>query len=346
MISTKKSGEVSVGTTAHSRHNRVPDPVISELSTKQRDLRLRRQNTQIEEKRSDLKKERNVILHQIRKQVNERRNKELEEKVESINNANDDHAMFKAVKLLNQKQYENPKVEDNSGKLVINPNDVLTIVAEYFKSKFQNVSIENIDAFQGPPKALDKPITAGEVGKSLDRLKNSRASGQDGISAELLKYGTKALDEQLAIIFNDTFEKHQDPNINVGELIAIPKPGKPKGPPKNLRPITLLNTIRKALSIITLHRIGPQVEKYLSPSQSGFRPHRSGKFLGRPITTLPSVLNKDLSRLPTGELRLKTNEDLDHLRSIAQDTTVERAHHENPRSSRGAQVGGLGRGRR
>ncbi|GFR77625.1 retrovirus-related Pol polyprotein LINE-1, partial [Elysia marginata] len=164
---------------------------------------------------------------------------------------------------------------DNSGKLVINPNDLLTIVAEYFKSKFQDVSIENIDAFQGPPKALDKPITAGEVRKSLDRLKNNRASGQDGISAKLLKYGTKALDEQLAIIFNDTFEKHQDPNIKVGELIAIPKPGKPKGPPKNLRPITLLNTIRKALSIITFHRIRPQVEKYLSPSQSGFRPHRS-----------------------------------------------------------------------
>ncbi|GFR95752.1 hypothetical protein ElyMa_000952200 [Elysia marginata] len=79
--------------------------------------------------------------------------------------------MFKAVKLFNQKQYENPKVEDNSGKLVINPNDVLTIVAEYFKSKFQDVSIKNIDAFQGPPKALDKPITAGEVRKSLDRLK-------------------------------------------------------------------------------------------------------------------------------------------------------------------------------
>ncbi|GFR60240.1 nose resistant to fluoxetine protein 6-like [Elysia marginata] len=125
----------------------------------------------------------------------------------------------------------------------------------------------------GPPKALDKPITAGEVRKSLDRLKNNRASGQDGISAELLKYGTKALDEQLAIIFNDTFEKHQDPNINIGELIAISKPSKPKG----------------------------------------------GKFLGRSITTLPNVLNKDLSRLPTSELRLKTNEDLDHLRSIAQD---------------------------
>ena len=71
------------------------------------------------------------------------------------------------------------------------------------------------------------------------------------------------------------FEEHETININSGELIAIPKPGKPKGPPKNLRPITVLNTIRKALSIITLHRIRPHIEEYLSHSQSGFRPERS-----------------------------------------------------------------------
>ena len=62
---------------------------------------------------------------------------------------------------------------------------------------------------------------------------------------------------------------------NSGELIALQKPGKPKGPPKNLRPITVLNTIRKALSIITLHRIRLCTEEYLSHSQSGFRPDRS-----------------------------------------------------------------------
>ena len=42
-----------------------------------------------------------------------------------------------------------------------------------------------------------------------------------------------------------------------------------------MRPITLLNSLRKALSIITLNRIRPFVEEYLSKSQSGFRPDRS-----------------------------------------------------------------------
>ncbi|GFS00368.1 hypothetical protein ElyMa_002812800 [Elysia marginata] len=96
------------------------------------------------------------------------------------------------------------------------------------------------------------------------------------------------------------------------------------------------------------HILRRDIEIPANKSMEAYFVRKDGKFLGRPIRTLPNVLNKDLSRLPTGELRLKTNEDLDHLRSnyCTRQTTVERAHHENPRSSRGVRVGGLGRGRR
>lgn len=46
--------------------------------------------------------------------------------------------------------------------------------------------------------------------------------------------------------------------------------GKPKGSAANLRPITLLNTIQKLLSIIALTIIRPDIEKYLSVNQLGF----------------------------------------------------------------------------
>ena len=48
-----------------------------------------------------------------------------------------------------------------------------------------------------------------------------------------------------------------------------------RGVERRRRQTDLLNTIRKALSIITLHRIRPCTEEYLSHSQSGFRPDRS-----------------------------------------------------------------------
>ena len=77
------------------------------------------------------------------------------------------------------------------------------------------------------------------------------------------------------MIINKTSDNHEDLDINNGILVALPKPGKPKGPPQNLRPVTLLNSIRKVLSTIPLTRIRPAVEKYISCSQSGFRPNRS-----------------------------------------------------------------------
>ncbi|GFR95619.1 retrovirus-related Pol polyprotein LINE-1 [Elysia marginata] len=132
-----------------------------------------------------------------------------------------------------------------------------------------------ISPFQGEPKPLEKPITPEEVRKSFNSLNNNNAPGEDEIHAELLKYGTPLLDQTIVDIFNTTFNKHEKIDINGGVLIAIQKPGKKKGPPNNLRPITLLNSLRKALSVITLNRIKPDVERYLSNSQSGFRPNRS-----------------------------------------------------------------------
>ena len=76
-------------------------------------------------------------------------------------------------------------------------------------------------------------------------------------------------------MFNEMFETHQPLKINDGNMQALPKPGKPKGPRKNLRPVTLLNTIRKSLSLISLYRIRDEVEMYLSVNQRGFRPFRS-----------------------------------------------------------------------
>ena len=111
--------------------------------------------------------------------------------------------------------------------------------------------------------------------KSFNSLSNNKATGEDQIHAELLKYGTPLLDQTIAvIIFNATFSKHENLNINTGVFIAIQKPGKKKGPPNSLRLITLLNSLRKALSIITLNRIRPFVEEYLSKSQKWVPPRQ------------------------------------------------------------------------
>ncbi|GFO30550.1 LINE-1 reverse transcriptase homolog [Plakobranchus ocellatus] len=180
--------------------------------------------------------------------------------------------MFKAIKIIHKKRLDNPKINDEEEKHVINPKLIKQIITEHFQSKFRDEDYEDIEPFKGEPRPLSKIITSNEVRECINKLNNGRAPGKDNICNEYLKHALPVIDEQIANIFNKTFESHEHLGINEGLLITIPKP---KGPPSNLRPITLLNSVRKVLSSIALNRIRPRVEKYISNSQSGFRPNRS-----------------------------------------------------------------------
>ncbi|GFR62923.1 hypothetical protein ElyMa_000142900 [Elysia marginata] len=75
---------------------------------------------------------------------------------------------------------------------------------------------------------------------------------------------------------------------------------------------------------------------------SGYFVTKGSKFKGRPLTTLPVVLNQDLFRIINSKLQLKSSHDLEHLRSIAQQRRrVDQAYSEDSRSSRGVPVGAL-----
>jgi len=108
----------------------------------------------------------------------------------------------------------------------------------------------------------------------LVQLKNGKAAGKDGIPGELLKYAAPHLCTPIADIMNQGFEEGEQVNLGEGILICLQKPNKPKGACSSLRPIVLLNTIRKAISIVTLNRISDKVNNFLSPFQSGFRKYR------------------------------------------------------------------------
>ncbi|GFS07330.1 very-long-chain enoyl-CoA reductase [Elysia marginata] len=140
---------------------------------------------------------------------------ELGRKADENNNAHNGHSMFKAVKELNKKQQENLKVEDTNGKLAINPNDTLNIIASFFKEKFQSETATEIEEFTGSSRKLHQPITKEEVKKSFYNLNNNRAPAEDAIHAELLKYGTQELNEQIAKILNQTFERHEKKPVSI-----------------------------------------------------------------------------------------------------------------------------------
>ena len=117
---------------------------------------------------------------------------------------------------------------------------------------------------------------AEEIETAAKRLKNNKSPGVDNINAELLKYGPNELHGEMANIFNRIAATGEIPTeIQQGILIPIPKPGKPAGPPGNLRPIILLSTIRKILSICMITRIHDKLNSVIPNSQAAYRPGRS-----------------------------------------------------------------------
>ena len=102
---------------------------------------------------------------------------------------------------------------------------------------------------------MNQPFNAKEVKNAVTSMSNNKSAGCDNVKCELLKYGDKIIFEDIAEILNSIAKTGQFPaEIKKGILVPLPKPGKPKGPPENCRPIILLSVIRKNLAIIMIIR--------------------------------------------------------------------------------------------
>jgi len=249
---------------------------IEDLSRQQKELRLQIENTTNPSKKAELKHKRNVILHEIRREALREAEAKLDARAKEVERLQHGAQMFKAVQLMKRKKSQKVKIQDDAGKMIGNDQDAALAIASHFADQFNDhPTATKLDPFIGPPRPLNSPVTVTEVQRSLDKLNNGRAAGYDNIPAELLKYGATQLSPIITTVFNNMFNRNEQVDIGNGVLIPLPKPGKPPGLPTSLRPIILLSTLRKSLSLITLRRIMPKVDIYLADTHSGFRPGRS-----------------------------------------------------------------------
>ena len=184
--------------------------------------------------------------------------------------------MFEAVRVLNHSKPSRPIVVHNEqGHVIASDEEKAEAIKTWFENQFTGNEAP-LEPFTGTPRPLNTPISTDEVSCALKKLKNNRACGPDNIPNELLKYAGHSFSTLFAPIINECFETHTYIDA-IGESILTPlqKPGKPVGPPKRLRPLNLLNGVRKVLSIICANRIQDQVNHYTGPWQCGYKINRS-----------------------------------------------------------------------
>ncbi|KAE9038617.1 hypothetical protein PR003_g8691 [Phytophthora rubi] len=182
--------------------------------------------------------------------------------------------MYAAARDINTSTPQPLLLLDQDGKYILHQRTANQLVKTHFQQQFYDPERPTI-APDREPKPISSPVTPDGVAAAFRRLNNGRASGPDDIPAELLKYGAPVLAPRIAELINTSIEQGLPLALGEGTLLCLPKPNKRRGQCSSLRPIVLLNTIRKAISLIVLARISPAVDTYLSSHQSGSRKHRS-----------------------------------------------------------------------
>ena len=123
---------------------------------------------------------------------------------------------------------------------------------------------------------MNQPFTAEEIKSAIRSLRNNRSAGEDQVKAEILNSAPNIPHELLADIYNNISETGEHPpELTLGIITPLQKPGKPKGPVQNLRPIMLLSMIRKVLAICMKKRIVDKLDAEVPPSQAAYRVGRS-----------------------------------------------------------------------
>ncbi len=216
------------------------------MSAEQRKLKLWLQNTSNVIRRWELTRQRNTILHAMRR------------KARSNNRSETGHAGVRRRAPPRRRKYVSRcfRNVEAAGCKTYHSRRSRTCVIPQCRSQCARENIRDASVYTNA-------VTTGRTYYSrscavCNRLNSGRASGYVGIPAELFKCTADLLAHTIANSFNEALEVHEQLGLGNGVLILLQRPGNPIGPLTSLRPIVLLSALRKTLSLIVLTRITPK----------------------------------------------------------------------------------------
>jgi hypothetical protein len=274
----------------------VTDEVVQTLSLKQKKLRSRIEGQPCPRRRKILKNLRNETMRMMKKRIRDLWSEKIDKMAGELEDTRSDAKRHHMIvrRLRRRKEKRGTFIHNDEGDMMVRDEDKLKYIKKHFAKTFGETRPPTVGVSEASP--LESPITALEVWRAHHRLNNGRMAGLDEVSGELMKYAcipvlTLEHDDQtleevaeqdpycrtVSNILNTYFEEGAaEPYIGAGHLLALQKPGKPKGPGKSLRPITVLNTIRKILSTIALRRAeAAGINEYVPQTQHAFRKGKS-----------------------------------------------------------------------
>ena len=214
-----------------------------------------------------------------------------EEKTEGLNFHNNSRKLWELTGALNEDNCQHGKTTLKAGDKQVSGKEAGNVLAKQFEAdstiqvnqdRVREVRRETTlirEEQQDPaPSCMTDPFYMRELNVALQKLKNKKAPGADGITNEMLKHLGPSTKRVLLQIYNLSWHSGKFPTKwKEAHIKACLKKGKDKSQPESYRPISLLSCTGKLLERLINKRLLWHLESnnLLSPTQTGYRQHRS-----------------------------------------------------------------------
>ena len=156
-------------------------------------------------------------------------------------------------------------------------SSIVNCGVEVSEASLENLPVISPSVHHAEPPDLDDlcaPLSEEEICTAISQLKNSRAPGMDGITAEMIKLGGAESVRWFKSLFDAIWHEEEVPEDWKSQLlIPLHKKGS-RTICDNYRGIALLSTPSKVFTKAILNRVKPRTELLLRESQCGFRSGR------------------------------------------------------------------------
>lgn len=183
-------------------------------------------------------------------------------------------SLKKAIKELNTAKQWIPSLNANAPKQQTRA-DVINSATEFYRrlySASKDSYHENIETLTALNQNIETPyFNEIDILSKLEKLKDDKSPGTDGISNEAIKLAKTVILNPLTLLFNKILDEETVPKTwTESEIVLLYKKGDPTDV-GNYRPISIMPCLYKLFANCLLERINNDIEKHQPREQAGFR---------------------------------------------------------------------------